>query len=382
MNTSQAQYGSLSAFTAQPAHLLIVDDETAQMQALCDTLRDQGYETTGFTAAAPALAALRDRQFDLLLSDLMMPEMDGIALLQAALQIQPDLVGIIMTGEGTIATAVEAMKVGALDYILKPFKLSVILPVLARALAMRRLRRENAELERRLRDHADKLESANQELEAFSYSVSHDLRAPLRAIHGFSRILIEDHAAQLSAEARQLLEDVVTSGVRMEQLIEDLLEFSRLSRQPLAKRSVDILALVQEVLDELRTQHPEQRVDVRLGTLPAAPGDAALLKQVFVNLLSNAFKFTRKRDPAIVEVGCRKQEAENIYFVRDNGVGFDMDYAEKLFGVFQRLHGSGEFEGTGIGLSIVQRIVQRHGGRIWAKAAVDHGATFEFSLPA
>jgi signal transduction histidine kinase len=360
--------------------LLIVDDEVPQMRALCDTLREHGYETTGFTAAAPALAALRDAPFDLLLSDLMMPEMNGVALLQAALETQPDLVGIIMTGEGTIATAVEAMKVGALDYILKPFKLSVILPVLSRALEMRRLKLENAELDRCLRDHAARLEAANGELEAFSYSVSHELRAPLLVINGFARILVEDHAAQLQPEARRLLENVIAGGERMERLIADLLEFSRLSRQPLTKRAVDMVELVQVVLDELRAQQPERNVEVRVGTLPTAMGDPALLKQVFVNLLSNAFKFTRTSVQASVEVGYRQEAGTTIYFVRDNGVGFDMDNAKKLFGVFQRLHGIGKFEGTGIGLSIVQRIVQRHGGRVWAEANVDHGALFQFTV--
>ena len=287
-----------------------------------------------------------------------------------------------MTGEGTIATAVEAMKSGALDYILKPFKLSVILPVLSRALAVRQLRLENAELERRVRERTAELEAANRELEAFSYSVSHDLRAPLRHIEGFSNLLLSNYAAQLPPEAQRLLNYVTTSTTRMGQLIRDLLAFSRLGRKEVTKRPVSIAALVKDVLNDLGKEQANRSVEVKIGDLPAAAGDISLLKQVYVNLLSNAFKFTRKRENAIVEVGSQRQGDETIYFVRDNGAGFDMKYAEKLFGVFERLHTVEEFEGTGVGLSIVQRIIQKHGGRIWAESEVDKGAAFYFTIPA
>ena len=363
------------------AKLLIVDDEAAQMKALCNTLENEGYATTGFTFAKDALSELRSQPFDLVLTDLMMPEMDGIALLRAAREIDSNVVGIVMTGHGAIDTAVEAMKAGALDYILKPFKLSGILPVLSRALGVRRLRMENEELQRRVRERTTELEAANKELEAFSYSISHDLRAPLRSVGAFSSILLQEHSSRMPAEARRLLDIVTTSARRMEQLIEDLLRFSRLSRQPLSKQPVDIPALVQATLQELRQQENDRQINVTVGELPNCVGDQSLLKQVFVNLLSNAFKFTRQREKASVEVGCQRQEGETVYFVRDNGAGFDARYAEKLFGVFQRLHSAEQFEGTGVGLSIAQRIVQRHGGRIWAEGKVDGGATFYFTLP-
>jgi two-component system sensor histidine kinase/response regulator len=363
------------------ARILIVDDEAAQMTALCDTLKDHGYETVGFTAGQTALEALRESQFDLLLADLMMPEMDGLALLHAALQEDDNLAGIIMTGEGTIATAVEAMKAGALDYILKPFKLSVILPVLSRALAIRRLRMENAALEQRVRERTAELVAANNDLEAFSFSVSHDLRAPLRAINGFSQILKDDYSAQMPADAQHLLAMVTENARRMDKLIDDLLRFSRLGRQPLSKQPVNISALVHEVLDELHKEQTDRQVEVRVVDLPDAIGDPALLKQVFVNLLSNAFKFTLKEEQPVVEVGCRRQEKEQVYFVKDNGAGFNPQDAERLFGVFQRLHSDREFEGTGVGLSLAQRIIRRHGGSIWAESEVDKGATFYFTLP-
>jgi hypothetical protein len=361
--------------------ILVVDDEAAQMQALCDTLGSQGYETAGFTKGQAALEALRDAKFDLLLTDLMMPDMDGLALLEAALAVDADLAAVIMTGQGTIDTAVQAMQIGALDYILKPFKLSVILPVLSRALTIRRLRLENAELERQVRAHAAELEAANKDLEAFSYSVSHDLRAPLRSVTAFSGILRSDFWAHMPIEARDHLNHVVASAQRMEQLIEDLLAFSRLGRRPLSRRPVNVTGLVQETVDELRRLQPERLVDVRLSELPDGFADPSLLKQVLVNLLSNAFKFTRHKNPAVIEIGGERRVHENEYFVRDNGAGFDTRYADRLFGVFQRLHREDEFEGTGVGLSVVQRIIRRHGGQVWAEAAVDQGATFHFTLP-
>ncbi|HVW20606.1 MAG TPA: ATP-binding protein [Opitutaceae bacterium] len=365
-----------------PARLLIVDDEEPHLRALCNTLRDQGFETAGFTSGKEALAALRTTPFDLLLTDLMMPEMDGIALLKAALEADPRLTGIMMTGAGSIASAVEAMKSGALDYILKPCKVSSLLPVLSRGLMVRRLRAENAELARRVQDRTAELETANKELEAFSYSVSHDLRAPLRHIDGFANLLLTGHAAALPPDAQRLLNQVIASSRRMGQLIDDLLRLSKSSRQPLNLQPVPLGALVEEVLAELRRDAGERRIEVRLGPLPECMVDRALLRQVFVNLLSNAFKFTRQRETAVIEVDVRPEGSELVCRVKDNGAGFDPRYAERLFGVFQRLHRAEQFEGTGVGLSIVQRIIHRHGGRIWAESALDAGAAFYFTLPA
>jgi len=361
--------------------ILIVDDEAAQMQALCSTLRGHGYATTGRSDGRTALEALPDSKFELLLADLAMPGMDGIAVLHEAQRLDPDLVGIIMTGEGTIATAVRAMKTGAFDYVLKPFKLSAILPVLARALAVRDLRLANAELERSVRERTAELEAANKDLMAFSYSVSHDLRSPLSAIMGSADLLIDDHGAEIPASARELVGIVIKSAERMAQLIDDLLRLSRLGRQSIAMRPVNIAALAREVLDELARGQGARRVSVRVGDLPQCVGDPALLRQVLTNLLSNAIKFTRFRESPAVELTCRRQGSEWVYSVRDNGAGFDMRRATELFGPFQRLHTAEQFEGTGVGLSIVHRIVQRHGGRVWAEAEVDKGATFYFSLP-
>lgn len=371
------------------ARLLIVDDEQRQMTALCETLNDHGYQTTGFASSKAALAAVEKGKFDLLLTDLMMPEMDGIALLRGAHEVDPDLVGIVMTGQGTIDSAVEAMKAGALDYILKPFKLSVVLPVLSRALTVRKLRLENIALEKSVRERTAELETANRELEfankeleAFSYSISHDLRAPLRHIDGFSEILMQNHGAQLPEAGQRLLQNVRNGAQRLGQLIDDLLRFSRLSRQPLMMSKVSLARLVQHVLGELESERVGRQVDIRVGDLPDCLGDYALLKQVFTNLLTNALKFTRKREQALIEISAEASGKEIVCFVRDNGAGFDMQFATKLFGVFQRMHKESEFEGTGVGLSIVQRIIHRHGGRIWAEAELGKGACFHFTLPA
>jgi signal transduction histidine kinase len=366
--------------TAPLASLLIVDDESNHLTALCRTLSQQGYLTVGVASGEEALAEIGRQSFDLLLTDLKMPGMDGITVLREAIALDPSLVGIIMTGEGTIATAVEAMQVGALDYILKPFKLSAVLPVLTRALAMRQLRLQNAELERRVRERTAALEAANQELDAFSYSVSHDLRSPLRAVNGFSQILALEHQSSLPPEARELVDDILRAARRAEQIVEDLLRLARLGRQALSKQLVDPAPLVRSEVEDLSRQEANREVTVRIGELPPVVADGSLLQQAFANLLSNAFKFTRGRSPAVVEVQCEMVGDERVFSVRDNGAGFDMRYANRLFGVFERLHTQEQFAGTGVGLSLVQRIVQRHGGRIWAESEVGRGATFYFTL--
>jgi two-component system sensor histidine kinase/response regulator len=363
-----------------PPKILIVDDETAQMKALCNTLQDHNYKTVGFSSAKAALAELEKTGFDLLLSDLMMPEMNGIELLQAAKKKSPDLVCIIMTGEGTIATAVEAMKSGALDYILKPFKLSAILPVLERALSVRQLRLENAALARRVEERTAELEAANKELEAFSYSVSHDLRAPLRHINGFTDLLIQSDSG-FSEQNKRYLGLISTSAKQMNQLIDDLLDFSRNSRVEIQQTRVDLQDLIEKILQDLQPEMSNRKIVFEKNALPPVLGDPSLLRQVFSNLVLNAVKYSRKRDVAKIEIGCaEKTKNEVTIYVRDNGVGFDMKYADKLFGVFQRLHGNDEFEGTGIGLANVRRIVARHGGRTWAEARVNEGATFFVTL--
>lgn len=242
--------------------------------------------------------------------------------------------------------------------------------------------RLNTELEQRVRERTAQLELTNRELEAFSYSVSHDLRAPLRAIDGFSQAVLEDFGPMLPEEGQRQLQTIRFSAQRMGALIDDLLTFARLNRQDLSKRAIDTTRLVRETLAELGFPWSDRKVEVRVGHLSPAKGDPVLIRQVWINLIANALKYTRRRDRAEIDIGEAEIDGRRAFFIRDNGVGFDMKYANKLFGVFQRLHRIEDYEGTGVGLATVQRIVQRHGGRVWAEAAVDQGATFYFHLGA
>lgn len=243
------------------------------------------------------------------------------------------------------------------------------------------LRVLNTELEERVADRTSQLQEANKELESFSYSVSHDLRAPIRAVGGFCELLRRDHESQLDAEAQRKLGIIKSEAERMGALIDDLLAFSRLGRKGLQPAELDMAALVKAVYERLNRDVAGRDVELKLGALPTAVGDRSLFEQVWVNLLSNALKFSSKKDRSIIEVGAISEEREHVYYVRDNGAGFDPRHAKNLFGVFQRLHHGDEFPGTGVGLALVHRIVARHGGRIWADAKPGEGATFHFTVP-
>jgi light-regulated signal transduction histidine kinase (bacteriophytochrome) len=261
-----------------------------------------------------------------------------------------------------------------------PCLISVSRDVTDRLRAEEEIRNLNVTLEQRVRDRTAELEEAVREMESFSYSISHDLRAPLRAIAGYAKIVEEDYAAAIDAEGKRLLDRIAGGAIRMGELIDDLLDFSRIGRADLKKSLVDMGGMVRDALGEIsEVAAGRHRIDI--GELPQAVADRGLLRQVWVNLLSNAVKYSRQRDLARIEVGGIEEGDALHYWVRDNGAGFDMAYADKLFKVFQRLHRDPAFEGTGVGLAIVARIVHKHGGRVWAEGAPGAGATFHFNLP-
>jgi hypothetical protein len=280
------------------------------------------------------------------------------------------------------------MKGGALDYILKPFNLSVAIPVLTRALAVRSLRLENTALHRQVANRTAQLEEsnsqlqiANKDLDAYSSSVSHDLRGHLNRIIGFSQLLSDGKAGPLSVQQKELMDYVCVGGERLLCLADDLLRFARLGQQSIVKENVEVTPLVHEIFDEIKNSSPDRAVELRVGALPNALVDPSLFRQVLVNLLSNALKFTQRVSEPVIEVTGQVHAGKATYCIRDNGAGFDMAHAQRLFSNFQRLHTESEFEGTGLGLAIVRRVLERHGGTISAEASVGKGAAFTFTLP-
>jgi signal transduction histidine kinase len=357
---------------AAPRARILVADDNADMRAyLVRLLSPKWSVETAEDGQAAFDSACRNLP-DLILSDIMMPRMDGVALLRA-LRANPrtrTVPIVLLSARAGEEAVVGGFETGADDYLVKPFAARELLARVQMHLDMARLRQKWAE----------ELERANKELESFSYSVSHDLRAPLRAVDGFSKALVEEYGEKLDDEGRRYLGRVRSATQRMAQLIDDLLNLARIARAPIVREDVDVSGLVARILADLQEREPERSVETSVAPGMVVRADARLLSVLFENLLGNAWKFTAKRSVARIEVGEERRDDARILFVRDNGAGFDMTYAARLFAPFQRLHAESDFPGTGIGLATVQRVVSRHGGRIWSEGAPDQGATFRFTL--
>ena len=356
-----------------PRDRVLVVDDNADLREYVAGILSPDFDVETAPDGAAALEAVRARPPGMVVSDVMMPRLDGVGLVRA-LRADPATAALpilLLSARAGEESAIRGLDVGSDDYLEKPFS----------ARELRARVRARLELSRARRAWIERLEAANRELDAFAESVTHDLRNPLMGVRGFAELLANDYGDRLGEDGRKCVQEIQEGASTMGRLIGDLLEFSRMGRKSVESSPVDMRGLVDEAVRELRRSAPERRVDVRVDGLPPVVGDPAMLRQVVVNLLSNAFKYSKGKDPAVIEVGTEDGGDHTVFFVRDNGAGFDMKDASRLFRPFQRLHNHSEFEGTGVGLALVRRVVQRHGGRVWAEGEPGKGARFSFSLP-
>ena len=385
-----------------PKKILAVDDSQTYLHELASALRGEGYDAILAPSGEAALQHLAVQPVDCILLDLLMPGLGGqetCRRIKSSTALR-DIPLIMLTALEDRETMIEGLAAGADDYIAKSSDFQVLKARVRAQIRRRQFEDEN----RRMRDQLlrtemeatearaaravaetravllEEVRRKNNELEKFSYSVSHDLRSPLRSIHGFSQILLDECRDTLSDSGKNALDRIVAASARMGQLIDGLLNLSRVTRAEIGHESVNLTSIAREIITELREHESDRQVDCVIGEGTLTVGDPTLLRLVLQNLLGNAWKFTGKQERACIEFGINVESGEKAFFVRDNGAGFDMSYADKLFGAFQRLHGEQEFPGIGIGLATVQRIVERHGGRVWATGAPGRGATISFTL--
>lgn len=361
--------------------ILIVDDKPENLVALEVVLRDMEIDLIKATSGNQALKETLHHDFALALLDIQMPEMDGYELAgilreeEKTAHLPFIFISAVYTDNLNVFKGYEK---GAFSFITKPFQPEILINKVKFFIEKHQQEIALYKLNKNLEQKNLDLLNLNKELEAFSYSVSHDLRSPLLRINGFANILVEDYLDKLSDEAMNYLNSIIDNTRKMSQLIDSLLLLSKVGKTEIKKANIDMATLLSETINELK---PDNSVSINVIAIDNITGDKNLLKQVFVNLISNAIKYSGKKDNPVIEIGCKQLEEETTYYIKDNGTGFDMKYYDKLFGVFQRLHSQDEFEGTGIGLATVQRIIDKHGGKIWAEGKINEGATFYFSLP-
>jgi signal transduction histidine kinase len=364
--------------------ILLVDDKWENLVALEVVLKDLEVDLVKATNGNDALRETLHHNFALALLDIQMPEMDGYELAgilreeEKTANLPFIFISAVYTDNLNIFKGYEK---GAFSFITKPFQPEILINKVKFFIEKHQQEVALIRLNEDLKGKNHDLEQVNHELESFTYSVSHDLRAPIRAMTGYAEILKEDYEAVLDEEGKRLLSNITANSKKMTQLIDSLLDLSRMGKREIVKTEIDMNQLVKEVSEELGIETKHKKLVFILHDLPSARGDFELLKRVFTNLLSNAVKYSSRKENPVITVGAEIHESEIVFFVEDNGAGFNMEYKNKLFGIFQRLHQVDEFEGTGIGLAIVQRIVMRSGGKVWAKGEVDKGATFYVSLP-
>jgi two-component system sensor histidine kinase/response regulator len=368
--------------------VLLIEDNAGDARLIQESLAEdpqQPFDLEIAETLATGLQRLDAGGIDAMLLDLALPDSFGF---DTFLKARPQARGvaiIVLTGQDDQSLALKLVQQGAQDFLAKTDVSGnnltrSILHAIERERLEQRFRKLNEELEQRIRERTAELEASNAELEAFSFSVSHDLRAPLTQLHGFSSLLEDNYASQLNEQGQRYLHNIKDGVMRMSALIDDLLKLAKVGRQGLKVRDVGLKTLTEEVLKEFKTETREREIEWKIGPLPFIKCDYGLMRQVLINLLSNAVKYTRKREHAVIEISSKIIEGKQAILVRDNGAGFDMKYADKLFAPFQRLHREKDFEGTGIGLATVQRIIQKHSGRIWAHSEPGLGATFYFTV--
>ncbi len=353
--------------------ILLVDDHYENLLALEAILDRLGQNLVKASSGEEALKCLLDQDFALILMDVQMPTMDGFetARLIRNREKTKDTPIIFLTAINRDASHISyGYSLGAVDYIFKPLNPEILV---SKVSVFVELFKKTKELKQQL--------AAYKELETFTYSISHDLGAPLRMINSFSSLLLERYSKVLDESGKEFLNIISSQAKQMKQLIDDLLNFSRISQKGVDRSSISMNELAEYVVTEIKKLLPDRTIDIIIDELPPTLGDRTMIKQVLYNLISNSFKYTRYKDKPLIKIGYIARDNEIVYFVEDNGVGFDMQYANKLFDVFQRLHSEVEFEGTGIGLAIVRRIIQKHGGKVFAEGKVNNGAKFFFSLP-